>query len=442
MTQYLRAYREAAGENRPGDPIRFKASTESLGRDGMIIEAAGWQLDNYRKSPTVLWAHDYLGQRLPIGMAEVAIEGSALMADIRFDQEDQFAKDVESKYRRGFLSAVSVGWNTLEQKPTTPPRISKAELLDISAVPVPGDPNALKERQIVALRSLTRELAESIRAEPQHGRPYTVVKNGTEAKPFCVYKVEGGQAAGETLGCHETEQGAQDQIAAIGAATHAAPDVWITVEQMQVLCPSCADKMREKGFTKINARQMPEQLLSGLCDATGGSFDACMEMDFGEFAPTDKESFCGWLKGQCGSMTSTDDTRGIPTERDAVWRGAAAAMAALFSPDCGVGEETRRAVYNSLERVYRKLDRVPPEYRTTEELQHLGPEDIEGLLLEGELGIRVGAVLNARNRGDLEQAMALIQGVLERAKKEEPEPEDEERQPDLVAELHRLVVVP
>jgi hypothetical protein len=32
---------------------------------------------------------------------------------------------------------------------------------------------------------------------------------------------------------------------------------------------------------------------------------------------------------------------------------------------------------------------------------------------------RVGAVLNARNRGDLEEAVRLINGVLERAKKEE-----------------------
>jgi len=40
----------------------------------------------------------------------------------------------------------------------------------------------------------------------------------------------------------------------------------------------------------------------------------------------------------------------------------------------------------------------------------------------------VGAVLNARNRGDLEQAVTLIQAVLERAAKEEKaESENEER---------------
>jgi hypothetical protein len=447
-TSYLRAYREIGdGQDEPGSPIRFKASTEGVGRDGMVIEAAGWQLDNYRKNPVFLWAHDYFGERLPIGRAEVSTEAKHLVADVTFDQQDEFARKVESKYRRGFLSAVSVGWNTMESQPGNgkPPRITKAELLDVSAVPVPGDPDALKERQIVALRSLTRELERTIRAEPDEGRPWTVVKNGPDDKPFCVYKVVDGQAAGESLGCHETEQGAHDQIAAIGAATHAAPDLWLTVEQMEQLCPSCADEMRRKGFTKINARQMPEQLLDGLCAATGGSFDTCMDTDFGEFAPTDKENFCGWLKGQCAQITSADFPRSLPTERDAVWRGTAAAMAALFAPDCGVGEEARRAIYNSLERIYRKLDRIPPEWRTAEELKALGPDDIAGLFLEGELGTRIGAVLNARNRDDLQQAADLILAVLERAKKEEPEipSEDGERAAAaFLADLHRIVVAP
>lgn len=157
--------------------MRFVASTEDVARDGLVIEAAGWQLDNYRNNPVVLWSHDYWGRTLPIGRAEVSVEGTRLMADVTFDVDDPFAVQIKRKYERKFLNAVSVGWDTKEFAPSpdgkTAPRITKAELLDISAVPVPGDPGALKERQLAGARSLHDELARLLAeapSEPQETR--------------------------------------------------------------------------------------------------------------------------------------------------------------------------------------------------------------------------------------------------------------------------------
>lgn len=162
MTIHIRGYCERAAQPaEPGTPIRFVASTEGVARDGFVIEAAGWDLGNYRANPVVLWSHDYGGRTLPIGRADVELDGKRLMADVTFDPDDEFAQQVERKYRNGFLSAVSVGWNTVEVMPPKgaqgAPRITRAELLDISAVPVPSDPKALKERQIRALETLGRE---------------------------------------------------------------------------------------------------------------------------------------------------------------------------------------------------------------------------------------------------------------------------------------------
>jgi len=122
-----------------------------MARDGMTIKSDAWQLDNYRRNPVVLWAHDYVGQHLPIGRADARVEEGQLVADIVFDREDGFAAQVESKYRRGFLNAVSVGWDTLKNDGA---KVTRAELLDISAVPVPGDPDALIQRQARALQAL------------------------------------------------------------------------------------------------------------------------------------------------------------------------------------------------------------------------------------------------------------------------------------------------
>ena len=48
-----------------GKSITFRASIESEDRAGDVIKAEGWELDNYRQNPVVLWAHRH--DLLPIG---------------------------------------------------------------------------------------------------------------------------------------------------------------------------------------------------------------------------------------------------------------------------------------------------------------------------------------------------------------------------------------
>ena len=163
--QFMRAYAERADSpGKPGDPMRFIASTENVARDGMVIPMDAWQLDNFRKNPVFLWAHDYFSQP-PIGrVTSIEPSDSQLIAVVEFDQDDEFARSVESKYRKGILSAVSVGWDTLAFEPpngpNVSPRVTKADLLDVSAVPVPSDPDALKTRGKRALSALGHELLE------------------------------------------------------------------------------------------------------------------------------------------------------------------------------------------------------------------------------------------------------------------------------------------
>lgn len=172
MQVHIRAFCERATNAKAGDPIPFVAATSDVARDDMVIDAKGWKLDNYQASPVVLWSHDYAGTRPPIGRAEnVRIDGDKLRADIRFDQGDPFAVDIERKYREGFLNAVSVGWDTLDfkpddaQEPWSGGKVLSAELLDISAVNVPGDPGALMERQKRALALQAHDILKLVEPE-------------------------------------------------------------------------------------------------------------------------------------------------------------------------------------------------------------------------------------------------------------------------------------
>lgn len=89
-----------------------------------------------------------------------------------------------------------------------------------------------------------------------------------------------------------------------------ARNLTISVDVIERWCPPCAAKMRELGWTELklawllDRKQMPPQLLEGLCNAIGGDpgfFTACMERDFGDFDP-DKEAFCAWLHHECTGL--------------------------------------------------------------------------------------------------------------------------------------------
>lgn len=164
---YHRAYAEP-NDDRPGTPIMYTASTPGVKRDGLDLRAGGWRVDNYLHSPVVLFVHRH--DIPPIGRADARVEGGKLRMPVYFDQEDDFARKVESKVRRGFMPGCSVGWDFVNERGMpidewwrmTPEYIRDSafyDLTELSVVPVPADPSALAERQKRGLRHYSRELA-------------------------------------------------------------------------------------------------------------------------------------------------------------------------------------------------------------------------------------------------------------------------------------------
>ncbi|MEK4222375.1 hypothetical protein N1I86_10340 [Bacillus sp. FSL W8-0116] len=70
--------------------LRFIGSNEARDRDGDIILASGWELDNYKKNPVFLWAHDYTIP--PIGRAlSVEVIKNQLIFDIEFPEKGVYS---------------------------------------------------------------------------------------------------------------------------------------------------------------------------------------------------------------------------------------------------------------------------------------------------------------------------------------------------------------
>lgn len=129
--------------------LEFIGSNEAMDRDGEVISSSGWDLKAFKKNPVFLWAHDY--RQPPIGKAiRVGAEDGSLKFQIKFaDRETyEFADTIYRLYKGGFLHATSVGFipqEWVDGKESEGPRrtYKKQELLELSAVPVPSNPEAL-----------------------------------------------------------------------------------------------------------------------------------------------------------------------------------------------------------------------------------------------------------------------------------------------------------
>lgn len=134
-----------------GDDRKFKviASTGTVDRYNEIIVPEGIKKDNYMKNPVVLWAHSY--KELPIGIADkVYVKDKKVIVEGRFAPADANpeAEKIKKLYDGGFLRAVSIGftakaWEDFKDDEGYKRKYTKWELLELSFVPVPANPEAL-----------------------------------------------------------------------------------------------------------------------------------------------------------------------------------------------------------------------------------------------------------------------------------------------------------
>lgn len=132
--------------------LRFVISTAAVDRDNDTVAPTGWKLDNYKRNPVVLWAHDY--SSLPVAKATgIGIEGGSLKADTQF-ADYPFAETVFRLLKGGFLNATSVGFAPKTYKINEERMgldFEEQELLEFSIVPVPANPEALIEARAAGI---------------------------------------------------------------------------------------------------------------------------------------------------------------------------------------------------------------------------------------------------------------------------------------------------
>lgn len=153
------------------DGLDFVLSDDTLDRYGDTIDAAGWDLKNFKKNPIALWGHD---SRSVIGTWEnVRIEGKRLIGTLKFAAKGTSARidELISLVEQGILRAVSVGFRPKKQepidkdKPYAGVRYLEQELLETSLVSVPANPAAVALAKSLNISDETLSLAFGEHAE-------------------------------------------------------------------------------------------------------------------------------------------------------------------------------------------------------------------------------------------------------------------------------------
>lgn len=159
-----------AGEQSDADPLEFVMSDETVDRVGDVIEAAGWDLREFRKNPVALFGHD--SGAPPVGRWEnVRIEGRRLVGRLKLAAAgtSPLIDTLRALVEQRILKAVSVGFQPLKavpieaDRPYGPQRFTRQTLLECSLVSVPANPNALSLAKHLSPNDRRRLFGESAR---------------------------------------------------------------------------------------------------------------------------------------------------------------------------------------------------------------------------------------------------------------------------------------
>lgn len=135
----------------------FRASTNDVDRHGTIVEPRGIDTTHFRTNPVFMWGHDAYGS------SGAAPDLENVLGRVVNYRQDPTAFDIEVEWaehdravmardlvRAGFLSAVSVGFipdpdsvGTRSVEGAEVPVYNRTELVEVSLVPVPSNPNAI-----------------------------------------------------------------------------------------------------------------------------------------------------------------------------------------------------------------------------------------------------------------------------------------------------------
>jgi len=379
-------------------------STADRDRDGEIVDPKGIQLDGYLKNPVLLWAHRYMDP--PIGRAMwVKRKKEGLVAKFEFFSKSQFANEIYQLYREGFLKAFSIGANenALVIEAYRKGLIQSVQLkkdLELEEIEIED-----KEEEIIIDADIKPETTENYHRIPvddpgKHKghkiRTITIsAKKGIKAlycvdcKKIITYLFdkdkwtmeEARRWVDEHKGILSRYEEKINRSEKMEEKTIVEIDEIYQELDIDELDETQDEEIRLEDEFEIEDLELeekgviPYKDLGKLPEDTPWNGPA----EVREAEVSDLKLMCAWYDSEKPDIKQSYK---LPHHKakghKAVWRGVAAAMAALLGARGGVNipDADRKGVYNHLAKHYKQFDKEVPEFReyTETELKAMFPE--------------------------------------------------------------------
>ena len=365
---------DVSGEAGQGVPLPIIAATSGRKADGINLADLPWDFSRGVGSGDVhrfplLWVHDLAGRNLPIGVVDVGVgkDGTSLdNSQAIFDPEDEMAVRTERKYRSpvGGLDGFSITWEPVDAD-GMPSRNSgkKAvanQLLEVSAVPVPLDPQSIQKTERAAMRALRADIDALLDDE-------TDERALPDTGPFgkdCEYEsmADCMKETGDMTGCAELLKSTGGDCAK--RAKRAA-------DGEKPCCGDIDDKEDDELDVPATAQATADEIVERLLEVLG------------QKRTTEAEE-------PMETKASPDPDR------------TAGAMLAVFDRGSDDADDVREKAYRALLPKYKRLGWEAPEFEPMGTLRALDDENWRALFLSGELQ-RAGAEFSGRNLTELRE---------------------------------------
>lgn len=136
---------------------QFIINTENVNSYGYRILTDGIDYAQYMRNPVVLFMHErgvnaYKGSEVIGRCTRLYKEGTTLIAEVEFDEQDEFAKKIAGKVERGYIRMASM-FAEIKEVSADPHHllegqvyetVTACKLVEISIVDIGGNDNALK----------------------------------------------------------------------------------------------------------------------------------------------------------------------------------------------------------------------------------------------------------------------------------------------------------
>ncbi|WP_407107249.1 HK97 family phage prohead protease [Rhodococcus aetherivorans] len=126
--------------------VRFRISDDSVDRYGERVEQSSWNFKNFLKNPILLWGHNPYDAENVLGtVSDLSVEDDGTYATAHFDEDiNPKAALIFKQILKGTLRTVSVGFvpHTIDTEDDIPV-LKDNELLELSVVAIPANPNAI-----------------------------------------------------------------------------------------------------------------------------------------------------------------------------------------------------------------------------------------------------------------------------------------------------------